>query len=169
MIGDPGPLRLGGTDMSATKSTRNVLASNRKARHDYTILETLVAGIALVGTEVKSIRDGKIQLREAFVVIDQGEAWLQGAHVSPYAMGNIQNHQPEQARKLLLHRREIDRLAGAVQGKGLSIVPLEVFLDGRRIKVEIALVKGKKLYDKRQAEREKTAEKEARDAMKREL
>jgi SsrA-binding protein len=145
------------------------LASNRKARHEYLVLETLVAGIALRGTEVKSIREGKIQLREAWVSISDGEAWLNGAHVSHYSMGNRENHELERPRKLLLRRRQIDHLAGAVQGKGLSIVPLEVFLAGRRVKVEIALVKGKKLYDKRQAEREKTLEKEARDAMRREI
>lgn len=164
----PGPLRKATTTM-ATPSTRTVLASNRKARHEYLVIETLVAGLALRGTEVKSIRAGRIQLREAWVGIEGGEAWLNGAHVSHYEMGNRANHELERPRKLLLHRRQIDQLEEAVQGKGLSIVPLEVFLDGRRVKVEIALVKGKKLYDKRQAEREKTLEKEARDAMRREI
>jgi SsrA-binding protein len=152
-----------------TKTERKALASNRKAHHEYLVLETLVAGIVLGGTEVKSIRAGRIQLREAWVVITNGEAWLHGAHISPYEMGNRQNHLPDRPRKLLLHRRQIDHLAGSVAAKGLAIVPLEVFLDKRHIKVEIALVKGKKLYDKRQTEREKTLEKEARDAMRREI
>lgn len=141
------------------------LATNRKARHDYQILETIEAGIALLGTEVKSIRAGKIQLKESHIEIRDGEAFLVGAHVSPYSHGNRTNHDPERSRKLLLKRREIDRLMGRIAIQGQACIPLSVYLKGDRIKVEIALAKGKKLYDKRQAEKAKIMDKEAREAM----
>lgn len=140
------------------------LASNRRARHDYHLLETCEAGLALTGTEVKSIRQGKIQLRDSHVEIRDGEAFLVGAHVSPYSHGNRENPDPERPRKLLLSRREIDRLYGKTQVKGLTIVPLQVYLKGQWIKIEIALAQGKRLYDKRQAERERELEREAREA-----
>jgi SsrA-binding protein len=140
------------------------LASNRRARHEYHLLETCEAGLALTGTEVKSIRQGKIQLRDSHVEIRDGEAFLVGAHVSAYSHGNRENPDPERPRKLLLARREIDRLYGKSQAKGLTIVPLQVYLKGEWIKVEIALAQGKRLYDKRQAERERELEREAREA-----
>jgi SsrA-binding protein len=141
------------------------LASNRRARHDFQILETYEAGLALAGTEVKSIRQGKVQLRDSFVEFRDGEAFLMGAHVSPYSHGNRENLDPERPRKLLLSRRERERLFGRSQVKGLTVIPLAMYLKGNWIKVEIGLAQGKKLYDKRQAEREKELDREAREAM----
>jgi len=141
------------------------LASNRRALHEYHVLERLEAGIALTGTEVKSCRTGKIQLHEGYVEVRNGEAWLLGVHIAEYSHGGRENHLPDRERKLLLARREIDRLAGRVQVKGLTLVPLSVYLKGSRIKVEIALVQGKKLHDKRETERRRELEREARAAM----
>jgi SsrA-binding protein len=135
------------------------LASNRRVRHDYHVLETLEAGIGLHGTEVKSARGGYVQLKDSYVEFRDDEAWLVGAHIGPYAHGNRENHEPERPRKLLLHRREL------VTQKGLTVVPLAVYLKGNRIKVEIALVQGKKLHDKRETERRKEHEREAREAI----
>jgi SsrA-binding protein len=143
-----------------------VLAQNRRARHDYHVLETVEAGIALAGTEVKSARDGKVTLKDSFVELRDGQAFLQRAHIGPYSHGNRQNHEPERPRKLLLRRREIDRLAGKMQGRGLTIVPLRVLLRGSWIKVEIALVQGKKLYDKRESERVRELDREMEQARK---
>ena len=151
--------------MSRESPSNRRLASNRKARHNYLILEKLEAGIVLVGTEVKSARAGKIQLKDSHVEVVEGEAYLVGAHISPYTHGNRQNHDPERRRKLLLKRREIERLMGRITIQGQTCVPLEVYLKGNRIKVEIALAKGKKLYDKRQAEKVKLIDKEAREAL----
>jgi SsrA-binding protein len=144
-----------------------VLAKNRKARHDFHLLETFTAGMVLKGTEVKSVRDGKIQLKDSYVEVRDNQAWLVGAHISPYSHGNRENHDPERPRKLLLHRREIDKLMGRTTIKGQTVVPLAVLLDGSWIKVEIALAQGKKLYDKRRAEKEKQVEKELRDVVQR--
>lgn len=141
------------------------LASNRRALFDYEVLEKVEAGIALSGTEVKSARSGRVQLREAFVEFRGGEAYLIGAHVSPYSHGNRENHLPDRPRKLLLHRREIDRLFGRGITKGLTVVPLAFYLRGQRIKVELALVQGKKVHDKREAERRKEHDREAREAI----
>ena len=141
------------------------LAANRRARHDYEILETLEAGLALTGTEVKACRLGRVQLRDAFVELRGGEAWLVGVHVSPYSHGNRENHLPDRPRKLLLHRREIDRLLGRAQVKGLTIIPLSMHLRGNRIKVELAVAQGRKEHDKREAERRREAEEEAREAI----
>jgi SsrA-binding protein len=141
------------------------LASNRKARHDYHILETWDAGMQLTGTEVKSARAGRIQLKDSYVELRGGEPWLVGAHISPYSHGNRENHDPERPRKLLLKRREIERLFGQVQGKGLSVVPLEVYLAGNWIKAKVALVRGKKLFDKRETERQKELDREMRAAL----
>jgi SsrA-binding protein len=120
----------------------------------------------LAGTEVKSARDGKVQLKDSFVEVRDREAWLVRAHIGPYAHGNRQNHEPERARKLLLKRREIERLAGKVQMKGLTVVPLRVLARGSWIKVEIALVQGKKLHDKRERERERELDREMEMAKK---
>jgi len=141
------------------------LASNRRARHDYHVLEKLEAGVALLGTEVKSIRAGKVQLKDSFVEFRGGEAFLVGVHVSPYTHGNRENHDPERPRKLLLKRREIERLAGRIQAKGFTVVPLEVYLKDNRIKVEIGLVRGKQQFDKRLAERERELDREAQAAL----
>ncbi|MBI2214386.1 MAG: SsrA-binding protein SmpB [Acidobacteria bacterium] len=142
------------------------VATNRKAYHDYFILEKHEAGIALFGTEVKSLRDGRAILKDAYVIFKGAEAWLFGAHISPYSHGNLQNHEPERTRKLLLHRREIDKLAAEATIKGNAIIPLRIYFKGSRAKVEIAVVKGKKQYDKRETERTKEADREAAAAIK---
>jgi SsrA-binding protein len=151
--------------MSRAKRSSGRLATNRKARHDYEILEKLEAGIALLGTEVKSVREGRVQLKDAYVEVVDGEAFLVGVHISPYSHGNRSNHDPERRRKLLLKRREIERIMGRTTIQGQTCIPLSVYLKGNRIKVEIALAKGKKLYDKRQAARVRLLDKEAREAM----
>ena len=143
---------------------QRTLASNRKARREYEILEKLEAGIALLGTEVKAARQGRVQLKDSYVEVRDGEAWLIGAHIGPYSHGNLENHEPERPRKLLLNRREIDRLFGRTTIRGQTCVPLSVYLKGSRIKVEIALARGRKLYDKRRAERDKILDREAREA-----
>jgi SsrA-binding protein len=143
-----------------------LLGSNRRAQHDYLIIESLEAGIQLKGTEVKAIRSGKVQLKDSFVEFRDGQAFLIGAHVSPYSHGNRENHLPERPRRLLLQRRQIERLFGRTQQKGYTVVPLAVYLKGNWIKVEIALAQGKKLYDKREAERRKELDREAADAVK---
>lgn len=151
---------------SSEKRPIKVLAKNRKARHDYIILETFEAGLSLTGTEVKSARQGKVQLKDSYVEVRDGEAWLVGAHISPYTHGNRENHDPERPRKLLLGKREIDKLFGRSIIRGQTIVPLSVYLKGSWIKVEIALAQGKKLYDKRRAEKEKVQQQEMREALK---
>ena len=152
----------------ATKAKDAVrpLASNKRARHDYHVLETFEAGIQLAGTEVKSVREGRVQLKDSYVEFRDGQAYLVGAHISPYSHGNRENRDPERVRKLLLKKREIDRLFGRTQLKGLTVVPLAVFLKGNWIKVEIALVQGKKLYDKREAEKTRELDREAEAAVK---
>lgn len=151
--------------MSRARRATGRLATNRRARHDYEILEKLEAGIALLGTEVKSVREGRIQLKDSYVEVVDGEAFLVGVHISPYTHGNRANHDPERRRKLLLKRREIERIMGRTTIQGQTCIPLAVYLKGNRIKVEIALAKGKKLYDKRQAEKAKLMDKEAREAI----
>ena len=151
--------------MSKIKSSSKRLAANRRARHDYHILDKLEAGIALLGTEVKAVREGKIQLKDSYIEIKDGEAFLIGAHISPYSHGNRENHDPERPRKLLLKRREIDKLFGRITLQGQTCIPLAVYLKGNLIKLEIALAKGKKLYDKRQAEKARRLDKEAREAV----
>ena len=148
------------------ESGDRLLASNRKARHDYHILETVEAGLVLTGTEAKSARDGRVQLKDGYVEFRHGAAFLIGVHISPYSQGNRENHEPERPRKLLLRQRELDRMYGRLQTKGLTAVPLAVHLKGRWIKVDIGLVQGKKLYDKREAARRRELDKEAREAMK---
>ncbi len=141
------------------------IARNRKAYHDYFLYDTYEAGIVLTGTEIKSVRAGRVNLRESYVQIRNGEAWLINVHISPYAAGSRDNPDPRRDRKLLLHVREIYRLQSAVQEKGLTIVPLRLYLKSNRAKVEIALAKGKKLYDKRDA----IAKKEAQRRIDREI
>ena len=152
--------------MTNPKQAIRPLASNRRATHEYQILESFEAGLELSGTEVKAARAGKIQLRDSFVEFRDGQAYLVGAHISPYSHGNRENHEPERARRLLLSRREIDRLFGRTQLKGLTVVPLSVYLKGNWIKMEIALVQGKKTFDKRETEKKKEADREAAEAMK---
>jgi len=137
------------------------LASNKRARYDYHVLETFEAGIRLKGTEVKSVREGRVQLKDSYVEFKEGQAFLVGAHISAYSHGNRENHDPEQVRKLLLRKREIERLFGRTQLKGLTVVPLAMYLKGNWVKVEIALVQGKKLYDKRESEKARELDREA--------
>jgi SsrA-binding protein len=154
------------TARTGPSSHRRELASNRRAFHEYHIHDRFEAGIELLGTEVKAARCGKIQLQDGFVEVRNGQAFLAGVHIGAYSHGNRENHAPVRPRKLLLHRREIDKLQGRSQGKGFSIVPLQVYLKGDRIKAEIALVQGKKLYDKRATERERELDATARAAVK---
>ena len=132
------------------KTGVKLIANNKKAYHDYFILETYEAGISLAGTEVKSMRMGKCSIKESFIRIENGEVFVYGMHISPYEKGNIFNKDPLRVRKLLLHRQEINKLLGKMKEKGMTLVPLKVYLKGSLVKVEIGLAKGKKLYDKRQ-------------------
>lgn len=149
----------------SNRAERRVLASNRRARHDYHLHDRFEAGMVLTGTEVKSVREGRVQLKDSYVEIRDGEAWLVGAHIGPYTHGNRDNHEPERSRKLLLHRRELDKLFGRTTLRGYTVVPLAVYLKDNLIKLEIALAEGKKRFDKREAARRKQMEKEARDAI----
>lgn len=144
---------------------RRVVARNRKARHEYEILETLDAGIALKGPEVKSIREGKVSFQDSFARVEGGEVWLHSLHISPYEQANRNNEDPLRPRKLLLHRDEIRRLVGKVEEKGLTLVPLEIYFVRGYAKVLIAVARGRKLHDKREALRRKTQEREARRAV----
>jgi SsrA-binding protein len=151
-----------------TQTTRapRTIAVNRKARHDYHIEDTVDAGLVLTGTEIKSIRAGKVNLADAYARIDRGEAWLVGAHIAPFEGGNRANHEPKRDRKLLLHRGEIDSLLGRTKSKGLTLVPLRLYLSERgHAKVELGLARGKQLHDKRRA----IAERDARREVAREL
>jgi SsrA-binding protein len=152
--------------MTEKKDASEMLfATNKKAFHDYFILEKLEAGIVLVGTEVKSIRKARINLKDSYAMIKQGEAFLLNCHISPYSHGNRQNHDPTRTRKLLLHQKEIRKMIGKTQEKGLTLVPLRVYLRRGRIKVELGVARGKKLHDKRETERRKEMDQEARAAM----
>lgn len=130
--------------------SEKLIAQNKKAFHDYHIEERFEAGIVLVGTEVKSLRNGKANFRDSFVLIRDGEAWLNNLHISPYDFGNRANHDPDRVRKLLLHRREIDRLNGRVREQGYTLIPLRLYFRNGMVKVEIGLARGKKQYDKRE-------------------
>ncbi len=143
------------------KEPKKIIANNKKAFFDYFIEEKIEAGIELVGTEVKSLRMGKCSIKEAFVRIQDGEVYIYGMHISPYEKGNIFNKDPLRARKLLLHRQEIRKLQGQIAQKGYTLVPLNVYLKGSLMKVEIGLAKGKKLYDKRQDIAKKDQRREA--------
>ena len=143
-----------------------VVCQNRKAYHDYSIDETVEAGIALLGTEGKSLGEGRANLKDSYAAIKQGEGYLLNCHVSPYSHGNRENHDPTRPRKLLLHRKEIRKLIGKTQEKGLTLVPLLVYLRRGKIKLELGVARGKKLYDKRETERKKDSDREARAAIK---
>lgn len=132
-----------------------IIAHNRKARHDYHIEDSLEVGLVLTGSEIKSIRAGQVNLRDSYATVRNGELWLVNAHIAPYKQATRQNHEPRRDRKLLAHRREINRLTGKLQEKGLTLVPLKLYLKDSRAKVELGLARGKKLYDKRQTLREK--------------
>ncbi len=136
--------------MAKQKETQKLIANNKKAYHDYFIEESYEAGIVLHGTEVKSMRQGKCSIKESFIRIENGEVYVYGMHVSPYEKGNIFNKDPLRVKKLLLHKYEINKLSGKVAEKGLTLVPLQVYFKEGKVKVEIGLARGKKLYDKRQ-------------------
>ena len=143
-----------------------IIAKNPSARHNYTITETLEVGIVLTGTEIKSIRNGKVNIKDTYVNIKNGEVYVLGMHISPYEHGNIFNKDPLRDRKLLLNRREINKLYGMIKTKGISIVPLSMYFSGNKVKLEIGIGKGKKLYDKREDIAKKDAEMKIRRALK---
>ena len=145
----------------AAKEAKKLIANNKKVFHDYFLEETFEAGIELAGTEVKSLRMGKCSIKESFIHIENGEVIIYGMHISPYEKGNIFNKDPLRPRKLLMHKREITKLAGQIAQKGFTIVPVEVYFKNGLVKVEIALARGKKLYDKRQDIAKKDAKREA--------
>ena len=150
----------------AKEGKGKVIAVNRAARHEYFVIETLEAGIELTGTEVKSIRNGALNLKESWAEIRNGEAFVNGMHISPYEKGNIFNRDPFRARKLLLHKREIARLSGQIKQQGLALIPLQMHFKGPYVKIEIGLCKGKKLYDKRADIAERDAKRNIERAMK---
>lgn len=145
----------------AAKEAKKLIANNKKVFHDYFLEETFEAGIELAGTEVKSLRMGKCSIKESFIHIENGEVIIYGMHISPYEKGNIFNKDPLRPRKLLMHKREITKLAGQIAQKGFTIVPVEVYFKNGLVKVEIALARGKKLHDKRQDIAKKDAKREA--------
>jgi SsrA-binding protein len=149
----------------AQREDVKVVTVNRQAYHDYFVDETYEAGIALTGTEIKSVREGKVNLRGAFARVKNGEVWLEGSHIAVYAQGTYMNHDPLRNRKLLLHRREINHLIGKVQTKGLTLIPLKLYLKGDHAKVELGLCRGKKLYDKREAIAKRDAQREIERAV----
>jgi len=144
----------------------NIVATNRKAYHDYFIEEKFEAGISLLGTEVKSLRGGRANLKDSYVIIKDGEALLLNCHISPYSHGNIQNHDPLRTRKLLLHKKEISKLWGNMTQKGLTLIPLKIYFVRGKAKVEIGLAKGKRQYEKRESIKEKEANREIERHMK---
>jgi len=143
-----------------------IITENRKAWHDYFIIETFEAGIVLKGTEVKSLREGKVNLKDSFAMVEDEEVFLHNCHISPYIHGNIYNHNPLRIRKLLLHKNEINKLIGKAVEKGLTLIPLKLYFKNGIAKVELALAKGKKLYDKREDIKKKTAMREIEKAFK---
>ncbi len=152
----------------ATKAEpgEKLIASNKKAFHDYFILQKVEAGLELRGSEVKSLREGRANLKDSYVMFKGGEAFLFGAHISPYSHANRENHDPERTRRLLLHKREIEKLQSQVVEKGLTVVPLRLYFKGNHVKAEIAVVRGKKQYDKRETEKRREADRETAAAIK---
>ena len=142
-----------------------LIVENRRARHEYHLGDRFEAGLVLQGTEVKSLRGGQATLQQAYAELRDGEGWLVGLHVPEYSEGNRANHEPDRPRKLLLHRKEIERLASGVAEKGFTVVPTRLYFKNGKVKVELALAKGKQLWDKRETERRRTADKEAREAV----
>jgi len=150
----------------ADAKQEKVFAANRAAFHEYHISDKYEAGVALTGTEVKSVMGGRVQLKDSYVAVREGEAWLFNAHISPYSHGNRENHDPVRTRKLLLHRREIDKLDETSVKQGMTLVPTRVYLKNGRIKIEVGVARGKKLYDKRETEMRRTVERETRAQLK---
>jgi len=143
-----------------------LICQNRKAYHDYHIEETVEAGIALLGTEVKSLREGKANLKDSYVLVKSGELFLLNCHISPYSHGNIMNHDPLRTRKLLLHKKQISSLTGTATAKGYTLIPLKLYFKNSFVKIEIGLAKGKRLYEKREAIKEREAKREIEKTMK---
>ena len=143
--------------MAEKEKSKKIITDNRKARHDYFVCETYEAGIELFGTEVKSLRRGTVNLKDSYCTVDEGELFAHGVHISPYEQGNIFNRDPLRPKKLLMHKREILKLMGLVAKEGYTLAPLSLYFSGARVKVALGLCKGKKLYDKRDADAERTA------------
>lgn len=152
--------------MPADKTAFKTIAENRKARHDYFIIESYEAGIELVGTEVKAIRQGGVNLKDSWCTIEDGELWVKGMHISPYDHGNIFNRDPMRVRRLLLHKREINKLFGTVKQEGLTLIPISLYFKGSRVKVQVGLCKGKKLHDKRDVMAAEAAKRDIERALK---
>lgn len=152
--------------MADNKSGTKLIAPNKKARHDYFVLDTYEAGIELFGTEVKSIRRGQVNLKDSYCFIEKGEIFAEGIHISPYEQGNIFNRDPIRTRRLLMHKKEINKLFGTVSQQGLTLVPLSMYFRDSRVKLEIGLCRGKKLYDKRDTAAAKEAERNIERTMK---
>jgi SsrA-binding protein len=144
----------------AEEGRNRTISTNRRARHEYEILETVEAGMVLRGTEVKSLRDSQLTFKDAYATVRNNEIWLIGCHINPYSHGTDANHDPERDRKLLLHRREIGRLTGKIAERGLTLVPLRLYLKNGRVKIELGLARGRKLHDKRSAIREREVKRE---------
>lgn len=148
------------------KSDKKIIAENRKARHDYFVIETYEAGISLAGTEVKSVRGGNVNLKDSYCEVDGGELYALGVHISPYEQGNIFNKDPLRPKKLLMHKREIMKLTGLVSREGYTLIPLSLYFKGSHVKVAVGLCKGKKLYDKREDAARRDADRDIEKAMK---
>ena len=153
-------------DRSEREKAQRIVADNRKAFHDYHVLDQWEAGLALLGTEVKAIREGRVNLRDSFARVDNGEVWLANVHISPYSHAGYSHHEERRQRKLLLHKHEINKLTGLVREKGLTLVPLQLYFKGGRLKTQLALVKGKQAHDKRETIRRREVERETRAAIK---
>jgi SsrA-binding protein len=154
------------TDKTDREKAQRLIADNRKAFHDYHVLDTWEAGVALLGTEVKAIREGSVNLRDSYARLENGEVWLMNLHISPYSHTGYAHHDERRQRKLLLHRHEIEKLSGRVVEKGLTLVPLRMYLNKGRVKVALALVKGKQAHDKRETIRRREVDRETRAAVK---
>lgn len=148
------------------QQAQRIVADNRKARHDYHILETFEAGVVLQGTEVKAIREGRVNLRDSFARVERDEVWIYNVHISPYSHRGYAEHEPTRRRKLLLHRHEIRKLIGRTVEKGMTLVPLQVYFKGGKVKVSVGLAKGKQVHDKREAIRKREVDRETRAAIK---
>jgi SsrA-binding protein len=154
------------TDDKARAAAQRIIAENRKALHDYHVLESWEAGVVLLGTEVKAIREGRVNLRDSYARVENGEIWLANVHISPYSHAGYAHHEERRQRKLLLHDHEIRKMAGRVAEKGLTLVPLQMYYKNGRVKVQLALVKGKQLHDKRETIRRREVDRETRAAVK---
>ena len=154
------------TDKTDREKAQRLIADNRKAFHDHHVLDTWEAGVALLGTEVKAIREGSVNLRDSYARLENGEVWLMNLHISPYSHTGYAHHDERRQRKLLLHRHEIEKLSGRVVERGLTLVPLRMYLNKGRVKVALALVKGKQAHDKRETIRRREVDRETRAAVK---